>query len=211
MLIKHRIQFSNIIFFNSKTVTIGSEVKMNSLEHKMSMSSNNLQKENHNLHEMQKSLQGRTNNVPFWIEKFLSYVHTDYLMNVDQHTTQCFPDSNAIIPPIDPFVQNKLNKLTIYMGLLSEKDNSRFFSSQQPYHIALACMLTAFELMSRDEIPQVCRQRVADCAYQEYNIDCTITQVYECRMKLRSLFNERKEQYATRNAQQSVRFTQYSK
>jgi len=72
-----------------------------------------------------------------------------------------------------------LSELSMYDGFFADKDVSK---------IALACVLTAFEGISRDDFPQAYRQIVVDCVFQEGKLDCTDETVYECRMKLRSIF-----------------------
>lgn len=66
-----------------------------------------------------------------------------------------------------------------------------------PSYIALAAILTAFESLSRDILPQIYRQYLVDEVFRIHKIDCTTPEVYEIRVKLRSLFHEMQERRRT--------------
>jgi len=60
----------------------------------------------------------------------------------------------------------------------------------EPTYTALAAILTAFESLSRDNLPQVYRQKWVDLIFSKFKIDCTMKEIYECRVKFRSMFHE---------------------
>lgn len=67
-----------------------------------------------------------------------------------------------------------------------------FFVNKKTSHIALACVLTAFEGISRKDFPQAYRQKLVDKVFQVGNIDCTSKEVYACRVKLRQMFEDKR-------------------
>jgi len=67
-----------------------------------------------------------------------------------------------------------------------------YFVNRKTSHIALACVLTAFEGISRTEFPQEYRQKLVDKVYQLGRIDCTSKEVYACRVKLRQMFEDKR-------------------
>jgi hypothetical protein len=68
----------------------------------------------------------------------------------------------------------------------------------EPPSLALAAILTAFESLSREKLPQIYRQHLVDEVFRIHKIDCTTPEVYEIRVNLRSLFHEMQEQQPKR-------------
>lgn len=65
-----------------------------------------------------------------------------------------------------------------------------FFTTKKPSHIALACILTAFEGLSQDCVSRAHRQHFVDCAFKVSGIDCTVSEVLDCRLRLRELYDK---------------------
>lgn len=68
----------------------------------------------------------------------------------------------------------------------------------EPPYLALAAILTAFESLSREKLPQIYRQHLVDEVFRIHKIDCTTPEVYEIRVNLRSLFHEMQKQQPKR-------------
>jgi len=82
-----------------------------------------------------------------------------------------------------------------FHGIIDEKkDEYALKLKYDPPSIALAAILTAFESLSRDILPQIYRQHLVDEVFRIHKIDCTTPEVYEIRVNLRSLFHEMQEQ-----------------
>ncbi len=94
--------------------------------------------------------------------------------------------------PIDkeaPLSEEEINYVIGFAKLLSELSlYDRFFVDKDASKIAFACVLTAFEGMSRDNFPQAYMQRVADCVLKEGKLDYRDECVHRCRVQLRITF-----------------------
>ncbi len=99
---------------------------------------------------------------------------------------------NAITGEI-PLSEEAINQVTGLARFLSELSlYDIFFVDKDESKIALACVLTAFEGVSREVVPQAYRQRVVDCVYREGSLNCTDECVYKCRVQLRNIFESRR-------------------
>ncbi len=93
-------------------------------------------------------------------------------------------------PPLSEDSIKHVTNLAKFLSELSLYD--LFFVDKDASKIALACVLTAFEGISRDAFPQAYRQRIVDCVYREGKLDCTDECVYKCRLQLRNTFESRR-------------------
>ncbi len=85
-----------------------------------------------------------------------------------------------------PLSEEAINQVTGLAKSLSELSlYDIFFVDKDVSKIALACVLTAFEGISCEAIPQAYRQRVVDCVHREGNLNCTDECVYKCMVQLR--------------------------
>lgn len=85
-------------------------------------------------------------------------------------------------------VRVECTELSRFLSELSVCDY--FFTTKRPSHIALACILTSFEGLSQDCIPRAIRQQFVDSAFKISGIDCTASEVLECRLRLRELYDK---------------------
>ncbi len=91
--------------------------------------------------------------------------------------------------PLSKEAINHVAGLAKFLSELSMYDI--FFADKDVSKIALACVLTAFEGISRDDFPQAYRQRLVDFVFNEGKLNCVDEVVYKCRIKLRSMFQAR--------------------
>eukprot|EP00557_Chaetoceros_sp_GSL56_P011965 CAMPEP_0176476442 /NCGR_PEP_ID=MMETSP0200_2-20121128/53_1 /TAXON_ID=947934 /ORGANISM="Chaetoceros sp., Strain GSL56" /LENGTH=325 /DNA_ID=CAMNT_0017872109 /DNA_START=115 /DNA_END=1092 /DNA_ORIENTATION=+ len=72
-----------------------------------------------------------------------------------------------------------------------------FFTTKKPSHVALACILTSFEGLSRDCVSRAHCQHFVDSAFRTSWIDCTVSEVLDCRLRLRELYDKGQYQRST--------------
>lgn len=77
-------------------------------------------------------------------------------------------------------------ELTRFLSELSVCDY--FFVDKKPSNVALACILTAFEGQSHQVLPREYRQQFVDQAWNIAQVNCTMPQVHECRLRLRDVY-----------------------
>lgn len=77
-------------------------------------------------------------------------------------------------------------ELTRFLSELAVCDY--FFADKRPSHVALACILTAFEGQSHDVLPRQCRQQFVDQAWKIAQVNCTVAEVHDCRLQLREIY-----------------------
>jgi len=99
-------------------------------------------------------------------------------------------ESSVVMASLTPKAISHVLGLAKFLSELSMYEI--YFVNRKTSHIALACVLTAFEGISRKDFPQEYRQKLVDKVYQLGHIDCTSKEVYACRVKLRQMFEDKR-------------------
>lgn len=93
---------------------------------------------------------------------------------------------SLLSPEVDAQSKIDVIELSRFLSELSVCDY--FFVTRKPSSTALACILTAFEGVSHDHLSRKYRQKFVNDVYRTAKINCTISEVHECRIRLRDIY-----------------------